>query len=358
MALTRKWIKNSIISSLISLAAYQSVTQAAGKVGIEHLAYSKDSSQILYISNRIAAQRSKSATPLIHVINAQNGQSVNSTELALNPQKQLLMGFTPDGFKLAVLEPKGLSILHNKTGQTLRTLPVPALPSPTTRYRPDTAITNASGTQQLFHAARTNQLNVIHTGNGKNLGSINLPKQQLISMGISQNGRIIAFLMAAPGTHHQLHLYDIYQKKTIQTLDLPVQRLTPLNQAIAFSSDGKHLFAGSLLVNVASEAVTPFPVTKRVTPAIFTPNNRYLLLPHGVNQLLRYDLVSKQKQVISLKLPAHCDTSRGFDISPNKAWLAIGGNCLVGREKSGIISVLNAHTGAFLRNLRPMPIEQ
>ena len=133
MALTRKWIKSSILSGLISIVAFQGATHAATKVGIEHLAFSNDSRQILYISNRIVAQGSRSATPQIHFINTQNGQPANNTELALNPQKQLVMGFTPDGFKLAVLEAKGLSILHNKTGKTLRILPVPALPRPVTR---------------------------------------------------------------------------------------------------------------------------------------------------------------------------------------------------------------------------------
>ena len=359
MALTKKWIKNSMLSGLIGIVVYQGVVQAAPKVGIAHLAYSNDSRQILYISNRLPAQRSQSATPVIHFINAQNGQAANNTELVLNPQQQLVMGFTPDGFKLAVLEAKGLSILHNKTGKTLRTLPVPALPRLITRYRPSLAITNASGTQQLFHAESQNKLNMIHTGNGKNLASISLPKQQLLSMGISPNGRIVAFLMAVSGSQHQLHLFDSYQKKVVDTVDLPAQRLKPFYQAIVFSPDGKHLFAGSLLVNIDTKKITPFPATTRSTPAIFTPNNRYLLIPHGANQMLRYDLIKQQKQVIHLKLPAHCDTSDAYDTSPNRAWLAIGSHCLNGREKADFISVLNANSGEFVRNLRPViAIEQ
>ena len=353
MALTRKWIKKSILSGLISIAVFQGATHAATKVGIEHLAFSNDSRQILYISNRIAAQGTRSTTPQIHFINAQNGQPANNTELALNPQKQLVMGFTPDGFKLAVLEAKGLSILHNKTGKTLRTLPVPALPRPVTRYRPSLAITNASGSQQLFHAPNQNKLNMIHTGNGKNLASISLPKQQLLSMGVSPNGRIVAFLMAVSGAKHQLNLYDSYQKKVITTLDLPSQKLPPLSKAIAFSADGKQAFAGSLLVNLDTKKVTPFPATPRTTAAIFTPNNRYLLIPHGNNQLLRYDLIKQQKKVINLKLPAYCGTSDSYDISPNRAWLAIGSFCFNGPEKADFISILNAHTGEFVRNLRP-----
>lgn len=350
MSIRKKYRKYLIIIGLVALLSCQGLAQAAEKTGIEHLAYSKDASQILYMSNHLAAQGAQSATPTIHFINAQNGQPVNTTELALNPHNQLIMGFTPDGFKLAVLEAKGLSILHNKTGKTLRTLPVAALPKPVTRYQPTTVITNASGTQQLFHAANT--LNVIHTGNGKNLARIALPKQTLLSMGMSQNGRVVAFLMAASGTQHQLHWYDIYQKKVLNTLDLPAQILKPLSQAIAFSADGQHLMAGSLLVNLKSEVVTAFAANNRDTPVIFTPNNRYLLMPHGVNQLLRYDLAKRQKSVISLKLPAHCETGKAYDVSPNGGWLAIGNHCLKGREAVNFISVLNANSGVFVRNLR------
>ena len=349
MDLSKTFLKTSVMSCFTAVFAFQGLAQATVKSSIEHLAFSKDSRQILFISNRDFRQSSQSATPLIQFINAQNGRSVSTTTLSINPKQQMVMGFTPDGFKLAVLEAKGLSIMHNKTGQTLRTLPVPALPTPVTRYRPSLAITNASGTQQLFHAASQNKLNVIHTGNGKNLASIQLPKQQLLSMGMSENGRIVAFLTVVSGTQHQLHRYDIYSKKIVSTIDLPAQKITPLSKPIAFSADGKQVYAGSLLISLDSKKVTSFPTTTRVTPAIFTPNKRYLLLPHGTNQMLRYDLINQQKQLISLKLPANCSTSESYDISPNKAWLAIGSVCFNGQ----MITVLNAHTGELIRNLTP-----
>lgn len=342
-------LKTTVISCLTVALLLQTVAQATVKSSIEHLAFSKDSQQILFISNRDFRQSTRSATPLIQFINVQNGQSVNTTELSINPQQQMVMGFTPDGFKLAVLEAKGLSIVHNKTGQTLRTLPVPALPRPVVRYRPNLAITNASGTQQLFHAASQNKLNVIHTGNGKNLASIQLPKQRLLSMGMSENGRIVAFLTVASGAQHTLHLFDIYSKKVVDTLDLPAQKIAPFAKAIVFSADGKQVFVGSLLVNLGDKKVTPFPASTRATPAIFTPNKRYLLLPHGTNQMLRYDLIKQQKQVINLKLPSNCTTNESYDISPNKALLAIGSVCVNGQ----MITVLNAHTGELIRNLQP-----
>ena len=61
---------------------------------------------------------------MVNLIDARTGKAAGSTQLSV---KQRILGFTPDGFKTAVLEPKGLSILHNKTGKVLRTLKVPSL---------------------------------------------------------------------------------------------------------------------------------------------------------------------------------------------------------------------------------------
>ena len=147
----------------------------ANYLGIQQLAFSQDGSQILYLSNRVASEGERSNAPVIRFINAANGSSISSTTLAIKPQQQLPMGFTADGFKQSVLEARGLSILHNKTGATLRTLAVLGLPNPVMRYRPAQAITNASGTQQVFHAVQQQTLHVIHTGNGKQLATIRLP---------------------------------------------------------------------------------------------------------------------------------------------------------------------------------------
>lgn len=304
----------------------------------------------------------RSPKPVIRFIHSQSGMPMSSTELKLNPQKQLVMGFTPDGFKLAVLEDKGLSILHNQTGQTLRTLSVPNLPTPASRYRPLQAITNASGTQQVFKADKKDQLNVIHTGNGKLIAEIDLPSRFYRASGINDDGRLVAYLMQGEDRQKELHLYDVYTKRVKTTLYIPDDGQKPQNRPILLSPDGKFAVAESTLVDLTTnlDILAPKPIKLTVDPTaaitpIFTTNKRYLLLPQRNNTLIRLDLVTKQQHPVNLKLPQHCKGSTAFDLSPNGAWIAVGHQCNVGRENADYISLLNAKTGQFIRNLQPLP---
>lgn len=352
---------NALIRWLVSLLLAGSLGHTAtaampvNYIGVQQLAFNQDGSQILYLSNRIANQGERSNTPVIHFINASNGNNVSRTILAINPQQQLPMGFTADGFKQSVLEARGLSILHNKTGATLRTLAVPGLPNPITRYRPAQAITNASGTQQLFYAAQQQRLSVIHTGNGKLLATIGLPSGQLLSLGMSGNGRTVAYLVRSAGGKHQLQLYDIYQQQVINTLEVAAQAFTPLSQPISLSANGNYAYTPGQLVNLANGQTTALPIGQTAASAFFTADNRYLLLPQTHSQLLRFDLQSQQPQFIPLNIPAHCQLASAYDVSPNGALLALGSGCRKGAEATDIITVLNARNGQVLRQLRPIP---
>lgn len=333
----------------------------ANTVGIQQIAFSKDSSQVLYISNR-SGQGQRSPTPVIRFIHSQSGMPMSATKLVFNPQKQLIMGFTPDGFKLAVLGDNGLSILHNKTGKTLRTLPVPNLPTPAVRYRPIQAISNKSGTQQLFKADRKDRLNVVHTGTGKLIAEVELPSRLYRASGMSEDGRLVAYLLRGDNTQHEFHLYDIYTKQAKATLYIPANGKKPENGPIILSPDGKFAIAESTLIDLTTsqsillpEAVKlPIDSTAAI-PAIFTANKRYLLLPQKNNSLIRFDLVTKQQHPINLKLPGHCKGSTAYDQSPNGAWIALGHQCNVGAEPTDYITLLNAKTGQFIRNLQPLP---
>lgn len=333
----------------------------ANTVGIQQLAFSKDSTQILYLSNRFG-EGQRSPTPVIRFIHSQSGMPMSATKLNLNPQKQLIMGFTPDGFKLTVLEDKGLSIVHNKTGQTLRTLPVPTLPSPAVRYRPIQAITNASGTQQVFKASQKDLLHVIHTGNGKLTATIELPSRLFRTSGISDDGRLVAYLMGGDNRQNELHFYDVYTNQAKTTLYIPDRGKKPDGRPVVLSPDGKFAIAESMLIDLTPnldilppEAVRlPMDATAAISP-IFTTNKRYLLLPQKNNTLIRFDLVTKQQHPINLKLPSHCKGPSAYDLSPNGAWIGLGHQCNVGSETADLISLLNAKTGQFLRNLQPLP---
>lgn len=352
------------LSAVLIACAYiwiaTSTPVQANTVGIQQIAFSQDSAQLLYITNR-SGQGQRSRKPVIRFIHSQSGKPMRSSTLSIDPQRQLVMGFTPDGFKLAVLEEKGLSILHNQTGKTLRTLKVPEMPTPATRYRPRQAITNKSGTQQVFKADKKDELNVIHTGTGKLIATVDLPSRFYRASGISEDGRTVAYLMRGDNTQHEFHTYDVYSKKAKTTLYIPNYGKKPQNGPIVLSPDGKFAVAESTLIDLTTsrnillpEAVRLPIDTTATIPAIFTANKRYLLLPQKNNTMIRFDLVTKKQHPINFKLPGHCKSATAYDLSPNNAWIALGHQCNAGREQTDYISLLNAKTGQFIRNLQPV----
>jgi WD40 repeat protein len=312
-------------------------------LSIQHLAFSNDSKQILYTD--------PSARPLtVNTVDAKTGKEVASQQLSSVGQK--LLGFTPDGFKTAVLEPKGLSILHNKTGKVLRTLKVPSLPWPN-QYAATQAITNKSGTAQLFHTANKRALNVIHTGNGRVLAELKLPAGTLRGMGISQDGRTISYVIDTSKTESGLYLYDTYQKKVTKRLGLPklIGQYSAIN-TITFSPKGKYIVVQNTLVELATSEITTVSLNRLNTPAVFTPNERFLLInPSNNNQLLRVDLRSKQKKGVNLDFPSRCYASSAVDISPNGQFIAYGSSCPRVKGSLLFVSILNAADGSFMRKL-------
>lgn len=336
--------KNYIRFGLGMMALFMSQAYAIRPVipvSIQHLAFSNDSTKILYISNQSPASSS-----IINFIDAQTGETTGSTQLAV---KKRILGFTPDGFKTAVLEPKGLSILHNKTGTVLRTLKAPPLSRPDI-YAARSAITNKSGTAQLFHSEDRRALHVIHTGNGNFLAEIKLPKGKLHSIGISQNGRTVAYVLDTPATTSQLHLFDTYQKKMTKSLDLKKDEANSsyLN-TISFSPNEKYLSIKNSLIDLNTNRIS-VTNTFGVSQAVFTPNERFLLVPMVRGQLLRYDLRSKQKHVINLGLPIGCRANQAADISPNEKFIAYGSVCH-GAKNRKFISILSAVDGSLVRKL-------
>ncbi|PWQ97912.1 WD40 repeat domain-containing protein [Leucothrix arctica] len=332
---------------LMVLLVNQGAARPQPPVSIQQVAFSNDSSQVLYLSNYSTA---KATT--INFVSLKTGETTVTTPLSV---KSRIMGFTPDGFKTAVLEPKGLSILHNKTGKVLRTLKVPSLPWPN-QYVAGPAITNKSGTAQLFHSANKRVLSVVHTGNGRVLAAIKLPTGTLSAMGISQNGRTVAYIQTMSAAKSQLHLYDTYQKKVTKILDLATQSGQTFNvDTISFGAKGKYLLVGTNLVDLTTDGITKITRSDDTVPATFTPNGRFLLVSFGNNQLLRYDLSSKQKKGISLSLPNNCRPSQAADISPNGQLIAYGSRCSRGNNGAGFISILNAADGSFMKKLTLAP---
>lgn len=301
-----------------------------------YLALSQEQGQILWLQT--------GASPSINTFNGQTGALEKSVDLTIKPE-QLIMGFTPDGFKLALLEAAGLSILH-RTGKTLRTLQVPNLPKPASSYQPAMAITNASGTAQVFYAAQTQQLHVIHTGNGKELATVELPKAHLLALGLDANMNKLAFVTQGKVGKADLQVYDLFKKTTVKTYE--IQAPAAFSQPVVFSQDGRYAALLPQVINLQTEAV--FNVKDASGSAVFTANNEALLFA-SKQGLQRLNLSTKQQQPLALNLPANCRTIVADDISADQQRLAFASLCSNDPQTLAVVSFLDAHTGQWQRTV-------
>lgn len=301
-----------------------------------YLALSQEQGQILWMQT--------GQHVALDTFNGQTGVLEQSVSLKLKPD-QLLMGFTADGFKVALLESTGLSILH-RTGKPLRTLTVPNLPKPASHYKPATAITNVSGTAQLFHDAKANQLQVIHTGNGKVLATVELPKTRLLALGLEASMSKVAYVTHGIAGKADLQVYDLFNKTLLKVY--PINTPIPFSQPVVFSKDGKYAALLPQVINLQTEEVST--VTGAIGSAVFTANNQALLFV-GKQGVQRFELASKRQQALDLKLPASCRTTVAEDISADQQRLAFASLCSHVPKTLAIVSFLDAQTGRWQRNL-------
>ncbi|HPY42561.1 MAG TPA: hypothetical protein PLM98_18690, partial [Thiolinea sp.] len=238
----QKLIKFNHLAAAILLSGIASSVNAES-ASRAYLALSQEQGQILWLQTGSQAA--------INTFNGQTGALEQTVPLKLDPS-QLIMGFTPDGFKVAVLEQAGLSILH-RTGKTLRTLAISNLPQPASRYQPATAITNATGTAQLFHDAKANQLQVIHTGNGKQLATIDLPQAPLLALGLDVTMNKVAYVTQGTDGQADLQVYDVFKKTLVKTYSIAAPKA--FSQPVVFSQDGKYAALLPQLINLETEEV-------------------------------------------------------------------------------------------------------
>ena len=322
------------IGAMLLLAAVS--TAIAEPLNRQYLALSQDQGQVLWLQTGSQAS--------LKTFNGQTGVLEQNLPLSIKPD-QLIMGFTPDGFKIALLEPAGLSILH-RTGKTLRTLTVPNLPKPPSHYQPTTAITNAVGTAQLFHDALSNQLRVIHTGNGKELASLELPKERLLALGLDATMNKVAYVTQSSAGKADLHIYDLFKKTSVKTY--AIQAPTAFSQPVIFSQDGKYVALLPQVINLQTEEV--FTVNGATGNAVFTANNQALLFAsqQGVQ---RFELATQRQQALDLKLPAACRNTVAADLSADQRRLAFASRCHNDPNSMAMVSFLDANTGQWQRNL-------
>lgn len=331
----RKLIKIKYLIGAVLCSSLAGLAVAAPVNNI-YLALSQEQGKILWLQT--------SPHAAIQTFNGQTGALEQTVALALKPD-QLLMGFTPDGFKVALLESAGLSILH-RTGKTLRTLAVPNLPQPVTSYQPANAITNATGTAQLFHDAKANKLQVIHTGSGKLLASVDLPKSRLLALGLNANMHKLAYVTQGTADKADLQIYDLFKNTLLKTYTLNAP--SPFRQPMVFSKDGKYV---ALLPQVLNLETSELIMVKDATGlAVFTENNQALLFAsqQGVQ---RFDLATKQQQLMALNLPKQCQTMVVTDISADQQNLAFAGQCNNDAKNLAVVALLDAKTGQWQRNI-------
>ena len=175
-------------------------------------------------------------------------------------------------------------------------------------------------------------------------------------MGISQDGRTVAYAQEISATETQLHLYDSYQKKVTKRIELSRLSGRALRiGTVSFSPKGKYVLVGSQLIDLADDSISNVVSSKSNVPAVFTPNGRYLLVSSNGSQLLRYDLRSKQKHGINLGFTNRCTASQAVDISPNGKFIAYGSSCPRVTGGASFISVLNAADGSLMKKLSLTP---
>ena len=300
---------------------------------IRHIAFNQGTSRIVYLDD------TRPAHPAIQFLDARTGKAEARTELTLYPGQQV-MGFTPDGFKLAVLEAKGLGIYHNEQGNKLRVPPVPDLPSPVTRYQPLYPLTNASGSQQLFRANGKPLLHVIHTGSGKLLATIPVPAR-LQAMGMSADGRTVGWVSG-----RELQLYDIYQQKISKILPMPATTTAPMSQPLQFSPDGMKVALLPHVLDVKSGKVQT--VAGAQGTVLFSSDSQHLLFVKGAS-LFKYNLQSGQQQAVDLQMGNGCKPLSAYDFSADGKQLLLANTCPDGAS----IAVLDARSFGLQQRLRP-----
>lgn len=305
-----------------------------------YLALSQEQGQVLWLQTGVS--------PTMLSFNGQTGALEQSLTFQ-HEATQLIMGFTPDGFKVARLESAGLSILH-RTGKSLRRLAIANLPQPASDYRPATAITNATGTAQLFHDAKTPQLQVLHTGNGKILATVALPKARLLALGLDATMHKLAYVtasVAGKADKADLQIYDLFKNKLIKTYS--IQAPLPFSQPVVFSWDGKYVAVLPQVLNLqTAERVT---VKGAIGSAVFTTDHQALLFASRQG-MQRFDLVRKQQQALDWQLPADCQTTVAEDISADQQQLAFASLCTPAAKSLAVVSLVNAQTGQWQRNLK------
>ncbi|MEZ5537877.1 MAG: hypothetical protein R3F02_19920 [Thiolinea sp.] len=320
-----KTLNALILSFLICIT--QLSAAASTPPGIQHLVISPDNQRLVYA--RPAGQQSM----LIRSIDTRTG-NILSTARTDKPPHITFFGFTPDADKLLGFDSttKGIPVIHNKTGKTLRTLPEPRT-GYAKEYASSQPVLSPDGSLLALVDERHSPeplAYLVNTGSKKLLHTIPLPKPLLRhSVAFSHDGKTLFWLARTQDTM-QLQRYHFYQQKALPPLSLSSAYQTDVrlhagpNGRYALLHDRSKLAIVDL--TTGQEHTYPNQPQGMIQFADFISPQHYGLLLNTRNgnqqvyQWVTVNLKNQQKQVFTLPLR---QTAGSITLSKNRRQLAV-----------------------------------
>jgi len=347
-----------LVALFIFFIALANTTIASPLFYADNITFNKAATQLIYTNPK---------ADTLTAIDTRTGKVLRKIAIKL-PPNALMIGATPDGFKLLYLSAKGLSVIHNGTGKVLRTLAHPRAYQAVYKRHLMAQNTNGSLIAIPYTKNGKTTLFMMHTGSGKIINQLALPpsryaKNPIEAIAFSLNNRLLAYTRHSADDKGRLgstlHIYDLYAKKELQSIFLLNHRYkskidtkqSPSNR-IQFSQDGQKLvlsFQNKVtLLDRKTEHFKDYPA--RNSDAVFSANSQSVIYKSHVNNatLMVINVRSGKAQ----KIPAYADSNKqtlALVQSLDKRLIVLP----ILKQKSDKASFLifNGQTGVFMRLL-------
>ncbi len=324
----------------------------------DNITFNKAATQLIYTNPQANT---------ITAIDTRTGKVLRKIDIKL-PPKALMIGATPDGFKLLYLGVKGLSVIHNGTGKVLRTLAHPRGYQAIYKRHLMAQNTNGSLIAIPYSKAGKITLFMMHTGSGKIINQLPLPasrdaKNPIEAIAFSVNNRLIAYTRHSRDEKGRagstLHIYDLYAKKELQATFLLNHRYknpTGQNQSpsnrIQFSQKGQKIVLSFhnkvTLFDRKTASFKDYPAYQ--SDAVFSANNQWVIYKSkGADSELMTINVRSGKTQKALAHDAMRKQSRFLVQSADKRLIAL--SYIKQKSKTASFLLFNGQTGAFMRLL-------
>ncbi|WP_299871473.1 hypothetical protein [uncultured Cocleimonas sp.] len=300
-------------------------------------------------------------------IDTRNGNIINNVSF-YNNEKLETFAATPDGFKFLAKSAKGIAVIHNGTGKTLRTLPYPN----GVRYWPITPVISYN-TVYMAVPSTNHKIYFVHTGTGKILRTINLaisPKNAknstiITAMAFSPNSKVFAY-QTQSNLKNTVHIYDINNQVELNAIPLTnavKNNQTRMNQhALKFDGTGKQLisYTSSLpsnsvqLIDLNSQTVKTLKLGN-FTFAGFSKNSRSIIaISPADRKITTADIQTGRLKNSGLgvhKISAALSNGVQSNItqSPDKSLIAVPFQSTT-ENKDGFL-IIDSNSGNIIRNI-------